>query len=300
MSSEPLTEDKKFEDEPNSLSVTSSTTKSPTSHNLQQKRVSRSATNMTRLTETVNSEFLDSKAEETKLVMEAVISQTQEEILDNQIETVGMETPVVQGEATGLYTGTDASEEIGPNVDKETLKDTVDVGPLDQLEESQPVSSTCTQNKSGLSNSADMSNGHPEQSESLAADTDGKDQAKDGISEHSSNGAALVTLDEVCEEEDLGRADEAQSLKADDVPEALLTVDEFVGDDETGVEEYPLDKELQGLVTLDEIVDEEEEEFDSFNPEVSFLTCLDHVTCWSFLFMLTSPFFFLLDTCYPR
>jgi len=79
----------------------------------------------------------------------------------------------------------------------------------------------------------------------------------------------LVTLDEVSEgEEDyLDESKEDQHSKADEVPEGLLTVDE-VGEDEMGGEEYQLDKELQGLVTLDEIVDEEEE-FDSFNPEVS-------------------------------
>lgn len=277
LSSEPSIKDEK---ESSPLSSTSSVAKSPTANNLQQKSVSRSTTNKTKSSETENPEVIDStqkvetEAEETKPVEEAVISQTQQECesqeksIDNQIETVGMVTPVVQAEETELYTETEASAEIRPNVDLETLKESIEDGPSDQLEQSQPVSSSSPQIEGSLTNSDEISKGHPDQSEAPAADTEDKDEST-VISELASHGA-MVTLDEVCEgeEEELGQADEEQQLKPDDVHETLLTVDEFVGDDETGVEEYPLDKELQGLVTLDEIVEEGEEEFDSFNPEV--------------------------------
>lgn len=78
---------------------------------------------------------------------------------------------------------------------------------------------------------------------------------------------ALVTLDEVGGED--GDFDEEELLKrqAGENPETLLTVDE-VGSDEA--EEEQLEKALQGLVTLDEIVEEEDEDdTGSFNPEVS-------------------------------
>ncbi|XP_057182585.1 zinc finger protein 638 isoform X2 [Triplophysa rosa] len=275
---EPLTKDDKSEEESSPLSTTSSIAKSPTANNSQQKRVSRSITNKTKPFEIENpvidsAQKIKTEAEETKQVAEPVISQThqecepQEESIDNQIKTVGMETPVVQGETTEPYTGTDASAEIGFNVYIEPLKESIEVGPSDQLEQSRSVSSSSPQIESGLTNSDEMSNGHAKQSEPPAADTEDKDEVT-VISELASHGA-MVTLDEICEgeEEELGQADEEQQLKPDDVPETLLTVDEFVGDDETGVDEYPMDKELQGLVTLDEIVEEEEEEFDSFNPE---------------------------------
>lgn len=82
---------------------------------------------------------------------------------------------------------------------------------------------------------------------------------------------ALVTLDEVIgEEENLldDEADEEELLKqqAGENPEALFTVDEVGGDEAEGEDEQ-LEKELQGLVTLDEI--NEEDDDDSFNPEVS-------------------------------
>ncbi|XP_076828497.1 uncharacterized protein znf638 isoform X2 [Brachyhypopomus gauderio] len=80
---------------------------------------------------------------------------------------------------------------------------------------------------------------------------------------------ALETLDEVSEEEEdfPDEAEEEELLKrqAGEDPEALLTVDE-VGGDEGDAEEEQLEKELQGLVTLDEIVEDDYEE-DSFNPE---------------------------------
>ncbi|KAL7875940.1 hypothetical protein AOLI_G00109030 [Acnodon oligacanthus] len=81
---------------------------------------------------------------------------------------------------------------------------------------------------------------------------------------------ALVTLDEVSEEEEdfLDEAEEEELLKlqAGENPEALLTVDEVRGD-EAEAEEEQLEKELRGLVTLDEIVEEEDDDEDSFNPE---------------------------------
>lgn len=87
---------------------------------------------------------------------------------------------------------------------------------------------------------------------------------------------ALVTLDEVGGEDGdfADEADEEELLKrqAGENPEALLTVDE-VGGDEAEAEEEQLEKALQGLVTLDEIVEEEDEDdAGSFNPEVSILT----------------------------
>lgn len=275
LSSEPLTKDEKSEEESSPLSTTSSIAKSPTANNSQQKRLSRSITSKTKPSEMENPEDIDSaqkmetEAEVTKQVAEPVISQThqecepQEESIDNQIKTVGMETPVVQGEATQPYTGTEASAEIGPNVDIRTLKESIEVWSYDQLHQSWPVSSSSPQIESGLSNSEEMS----KQSDPPGANTEDKDKVT--LTYELASHGAMVTLDEVCEgEEELGQTDEKRQLKPDDVPETLLTVDEFVGDDETGVEEYSLDKELQGLVTLDEIV-EEEEEFDSFNPEVS-------------------------------
>ncbi|KAG9274340.1 zinc finger protein 638 isoform X2 [Astyanax mexicanus] len=73
---------------------------------------------------------------------------------------------------------------------------------------------------------------------------------------------ALVTLDEVNEEDEDFPDDEADEeellrLQAGENPEALLTVDE-VGGDEPEID-YQFEKEFQGLVTLDEIVEEEEE-----------------------------------------
>lgn len=84
---------------------------------------------------------------------------------------------------------------------------------------------------------------------------------------------ALVTLDEVGGE-DGEEVDEEELLKrqAGENPEALLTVDEVGGDEPEGEEEQ-LEKALQGLVTLDEIVeDEDEDDASSFNPEVSIFT----------------------------
>ncbi|MCI4377375.1 hypothetical protein PGIGA_G00202720 [Pangasianodon gigas] len=81
---------------------------------------------------------------------------------------------------------------------------------------------------------------------------------------------ALVTLDEVGDEDGdfADEADEEELLKrqAGENPEALLTVDE-VGGDEAEAEEEQLEKALQGLVTLDEIVEEDEDDAGPFNPE---------------------------------
>ncbi|XP_036451938.1 zinc finger protein 638 [Colossoma macropomum] len=84
---------------------------------------------------------------------------------------------------------------------------------------------------------------------------------------------ALVTLDEVSEEEEDFPDDEAEEeellkRQAGENPEALLTVDEVRGDEAEAEEEH-LEKELRGLVTLDEIVEEEDDDDDedSFNPE---------------------------------
>lgn len=92
----------------------------------------------------------------------------------------------------------------------------------------------------------------------------------------------LLTLDEVGGEDGdfADEADEEEILKrqAGENPEALLTVDE-VGGDEAEVEEEQLKKALEGLVTLDEIVEEEDEDdAGSFNPEVSIFTLLN--LCW--------------------
>lgn len=91
---------------------------------------------------------------------------------------------------------------------------------------------------------------------------------------------ALVTLDEVGGE-DVDFADEEELLKrqAGENPETLLTVDE-VGGDEADAEEEQLQKALQDLVTLDEIV-EDEDDAGSFNPEVSIFTLSD--TCFKLL-----------------
>lgn len=93
---------------------------------------------------------------------------------------------------------------------------------------------------------------------------------------------ALVTLDAVGGEDgDLAdEADEEELLKrqAGENPEALLTVDE-VGGDEAEVEKEQLEKALQGLVTLDEIV--EEDDAGSFNPEVGIFTLLNLSWFWN-------------------
>ncbi|XP_030635088.1 zinc finger protein 638 [Chanos chanos] len=104
-----------------------------------------------------------------------------------------------------------------------------------------------------------------------------KGEQKDGAAPKDLQNS-LVTLDEVSEEEedfpdDEPEEEELLKQQAGENPEALLTVDE-VGGDEVGAEEH-LEKELQGLVTLDEIVEEEDEEevnqeedlVDAFNPE---------------------------------
>lgn len=222
---------------------------------------------------------MDTKTEETTPVVEVVASQkpeeheSQEESVDKLLGTDGMETAIVESETTELCTVAEsASAKMNANVETlSTVKESTDIGVLDEFEPSQSVSSSPSQKEGCPPTSAETlvksEDDQPKQPETSATGMDSKDEAT-VISELPSRDA-LVTLDEVSEgEEDyLDESNEDQRSKADEVPEGLLTVDE-VGEDETGGEEYQLDKELQGLVTLDEIVDEEEE-FDSFNPEVS-------------------------------
>lgn len=220
---------------------------------------------------------MDNKPEDSTPVAEVVASQKpeehelQEESVDKPLGTDGMEAAVVKSETAELcIVAESVSAEMDANVETHsTVKESTDVGVLDKFDPSQSVSSSPSQKEGCPPTSAETlvksEDGHPEQPETSAPEIDSKDEAISELPSHD----ALVTLDEVSEgEEDyLDESNEDQRSKADEVPEALLTVDE-VGDDETGGEEYQLDKELQGLVTLDEIVDEEEE-FDSFNPEVS-------------------------------
>ncbi|XP_016097563.1 zinc finger protein 638 [Sinocyclocheilus grahami] len=220
---------------------------------------------------------MEAKTKETTPAAEVVASPKpeeqglQEESADKPLGTERMETAVVKNETTEPCTIEEtASAEMDNNAETLlTMKEHHDIGALDEFEPSQSVSSSPSQ-KEGypptsvetLEKSEDV---HPEEPETSAPVMDNKDEAT-VISEIPSHDA-MVTLDEVSEgEEDfLDETNEEQRSKADEVPETLVTADE-VGDDVTGGEEYQLDKELQGLVTLDEIVDEEEE-FDSFNPE---------------------------------
>lgn len=220
---------------------------------------------------------MDIKTEGSIPVAEVVASQKpeehelQEESVDKLLGTEGMETAVVKSETAELsIVAESVSAEMDANVEAHlTVKESTDIGVLNKFDPNQSVSSSPSQTEGCPTTSAETlvksEDGHPEQPEISAPETDSKDEAISELPSHD----ALVTLDEVSEgEEDYpDESNEDQRSKADEVPEALLTVDE-VGDDETGGEEYQLDKELQGLVTLDEIVDEEEE-FDSFNPEVS-------------------------------
>ncbi|XP_051784424.1 zinc finger protein 638 isoform X2 [Erpetoichthys calabaricus] len=66
------------------------------------------------------------------------------------------------------------------------------------------------------------------------------------------NPSAMLTLDEISEDEGPGVDENVDVLKDDDV---LITVDEVVEEEETFLPEV---KDLQALVTLDELVDEEE------------------------------------------
>lgn len=223
---------------------------------------------------------MDIKTEDSTPVVEVVTSQKpeehelQEESVDKPLGTDGMETAVVKSETAELcIVAESVSAEMDANVETHSIvKESTDIGVLDKFDPSQSVSSSPSEKEGCPPTSTETlvksEDDHPEQPETSAPEIDSKDEAISELPSHD----ALVTLDEVSEgEEDyLDESNEDQHSKADEVPEALLTVDE-VGDDETGGEEYQLDKELQGLVTLDEIVDEEEE-FDSFNPEVcSFL-----------------------------
>ncbi|XP_065131533.1 uncharacterized protein znf638 isoform X2 [Paramisgurnus dabryanus] len=272
LSSEAVATDEKIKDEPTPLSPVR---KSTTPIDSKPKRTTRSTTKKTRPSETKDLKVTDTadkqenKTEETKPVAEAVVSQKQDELeepqemsVDDQTKTVEMETPVDECEATEPVTESSAPTETDPDVNIGTVSESTDIELLDQLEQSHPVSSSPVHAESCLAISNEESNGGPEQSEGPAADVEDKEE-ETVISDLTSN-EAMVTLDEVIEgEEDvLNKTDEEQQLKVDEVPEALMTVDEVVGDDETGSEECTLDKELQGLVTLDEIVEEEE-----FDPE---------------------------------
>ncbi|XP_073715956.1 uncharacterized protein znf638 isoform X2 [Misgurnus anguillicaudatus] len=274
LSSEAVANDEKIKDEP---TAPSPSRRSTTPLESKQKRTTRSTTRKTRSSGTKDPKVTDTadkqenKTEETKPVAEAVVSQKQDELeepkemsVDDQTETVEMETPVDECEATEPCTVTESSAptETDPDVNIGTVSENIDIEPLDQLEQSHPVSSSPVHTESCLAISNEESDDGPGQSEGPAVDVEDKEE-ETVISDLTSN-EAMVTLDEVIEgEEDvLNKTDEEQQLKVDEVPEALMTVDEVVGDDETGSEECALDKELQGLVTLDEIVEEEE-----FDPE---------------------------------
>ncbi|XP_026072429.1 zinc finger protein 638-like isoform X1 [Carassius auratus] len=189
----------------------------------------------------------------------------QEESGDKPLGTERIETAIVKNKTTRPCTVTEtASAEMDSNVETLlTMKEHHGAGALVEFEPSQTVSSSPSQKEGCPPTSTETSDKsddvHPEEPET-SAPVMNKDKAT-VISEIPSHDA-MVTLDEVSEgEEDfLNETNEGQYSKADEVPETLVTVDE-VGDDETGGEE-----KLQGLVTLDEIVDEEEE-FDSFNHE---------------------------------
>ncbi|XP_051569889.1 zinc finger protein 638-like isoform X2 [Myxocyprinus asiaticus] len=280
LSSESSAKDEKVQDVPNALSTISSNAKSTPANEPKQKTRSRSTTNKTRSSETKDPKVIDTadkmetKTEETMPVAEIVESQKQEEnepqeeSMDNQLETVAVEPAVVESESTELYThlGASASAEENPSVQTRTfssMKESSDIEPT------QPVSSSPVQKEDCQPTSTKKleksENGNAEQSETSASDMEDKDKA--AVMSELPSHDAMVTLDEVSEgEEDFPeKADEEQHSMAEEGPEALLTVNEVV-DEETGCEEYQLDKELQGLVTLDEIA-QEEEELDSFKPE---------------------------------
>ncbi|KTG01162.1 hypothetical protein cypCar_00018420 [Cyprinus carpio] len=220
---------------------------------------------------------MEAKTEETTPAAEVVASpkpekqELQEESADKPLGTEMMETVVLKNETTEPCTVAEtASAEMDSNVETLlTMKEHHGIGALDEFEPSQSVSSSPSKKEGCPPTSAETleksEDVHPEEPETSAPVMDKKDEAT--VNSEIPSQDAMVTLDEVSEgEEDfLDETNEEQHSKADEVPETLVMVDE-VGDDETGGEEYQLDKELQGLVTLDEIVDEEEE-FDSFNPE---------------------------------
>lgn len=267
--------DDKIQDEPNLHSIISPVAQS--GQDITSENVDKMIPSETREPGVIEcTDKMDPKTEKSTPVAEVPASQKleehkpQEECVDKPLGTDKLETAVVKSESAELcLVAESALAEMDTNVETHsTVKESADIGVLDKCDPNQLVSSSPSQ-KEGcpptfpetLEKSED---GHP-QPETSTPEIDSKDEA---ISEPPSHDA-LVTLDEVSEgEEDyLDESNEDQHSKAGEVPEALLTVDE-VGDDETGGEEYQLDKELQGLVTLDEIVDDEEE-FDSFNPEVS-------------------------------
>lgn len=277
VSNESSVKDEKIEDKPDSHSIVSPIAESDPAD--QTKQTDKIVASEIRKPEVIEcADKTEANIEETTPAAEVVASskpeeqESQEERADKPLGTDRMET-ANENETTEPCTvaGT-ASAEMDNNV--ETLlamKKDPNIGTLDELEPSQSVSSSTSQKELCTPTSAETfeksEDVHPEEPETSAPVMDNNEATV--ISEISSHDA-MVTLDEVSagEEDFLDETNEEQHLKADEVPETLETVDE-VGDDETGGEEYQLDKELQGLVTLDEIVDEEEE-FDSFNPEVSF------------------------------
>ncbi|XP_051982168.1 zinc finger protein 638-like isoform X1 [Xyrauchen texanus] len=280
LSSESLAKDEKVQDDPSALSTISSNAKSTPANEPKQKSRSRSTTYKTRSSETKDPKVIDTagkietKSEETMPVAEVVESQKQkenepqEESMDNQLEPVAVKPAVVESESTELYTplGSSAPAEENPSFPTQTFSSTKE---STGIEPTQPVSSSPVQKEDCQTTSTKKleksENGNAEQSETSAPDMEDKDEAT--MMSDLPSRDAMVTLDEVSEgEEDFPEAaDEEQHSMAEEVPETILTVNEVV-DEETGGEEYQLEKELQGLVTLDEIV-EEEEELDSFNPE---------------------------------
>ncbi|XP_051997591.1 zinc finger protein 638-like [Xyrauchen texanus] len=279
-SSESLAKGKKFQDEPNPLSTVSSNAKSTPANKPKQKTRSRSTTIKTRSSETKDLEVIDTadkmeaKTEETMLVAEDVESQKQkgneplEQSVDNQLETVTVEPSIVESESTQPSTDleTSGSAEVDLSGQTETfsiMKECFGIEPTWPVVSSPVQMEDCQTTSSEKLEKSE--NSHAEQSETSVPDLEDEATIMSKFPLHD----AMVTLDEFSEgEEDFPEeTDEKQHLKDGEVPEAILTVDEVV-DEENGGEEYQLDKELQGLVTLDEIVEEEdEEELDSFNPE---------------------------------
>ncbi|XP_072543742.1 uncharacterized protein znf638 [Salminus brasiliensis] len=152
------------------------------------------------------------------------------------------------------------AEEESPLVQKGTT----DIGPTCQLDSSVPLA------KDGPHPASEVqeTKTHAEHKPETAVHEKELQEEVNGEASKVPSQDALVTLDEVSEGEENFPDDEAEEeellkRQAGENPEALLTVDE-VGGDETEAEDQ-FEKELQGLVTLDEIVEEEDE--DPFNPE---------------------------------
>lgn len=218
--------------------------------------------------ETSNSEInacveeLEAKAEETTQV-DVDIAEEQESPEDSSDKP--LETDIqCKTEKPCTVTETSSAETNTNDESLSAIKESSGIETLDELEPSHAVSST--QKERSPPRSAEtpenLEDDHSEQPENSAPEMENKKEAADQTPELPCHDS-LVTLDEVSEgeEDSIYETNEEQLLKADELPETLLTVDE-VGDDETGIEEYQLEKDLQGLVTLDEVVDEEE-----FDPE---------------------------------